>query len=72
MVIAVKSPVKVYNARYPDSVVGTVFGLCWWRLPEDLSFFVQYKGQIICRWGGEKVIQHVQKPYERGPGAGGL
>ena len=68
LVIDVNPPVAVYNALYPDLPFPAFMGLCWWNILEDYTFFVKYKGQLVCRWGGERVVQ--QLPYKRGPGAG--
>ncbi|KAF5384430.1 hypothetical protein D9615_003452 [Tricholomella constricta] len=64
VVIAVDPPVSVYNALYPDFGVRTILGMCWWIILEEYSFLVKYEGQLVCRWGGERVVQ--QLPYERG------
>jgi len=42
----------------------SILGLCWWSILEEYKFFVKYEGQLVCRWGGERVVQ--QLPYERG------
>ena len=70
IVIDVDPPVSVYNAFYPDFAFRTIMGLCWWSIREKYSFFVKYEGQLVCRWGGESVVQ--QLPYECGPRARGL
>ena len=67
IVIAVDPPVQVYSAFYPKFAFRTFMGLCWWPIREEYPFFVKYKGQIVCRWGGERVVR--QLPYERGPGS---
>ena len=36
---------------------------------EEYAFFVNYKGELVCHWGGERVVQRL--PYKRGPGARG-
>ncbi|KAM6492389.1 hypothetical protein JOM56_012113 [Amanita muscaria] len=70
VVVDVNPPVSVYNATRPDFVCQTFLGLCWWPILEEYPFYVKYKGQLVCRWGGKKVVQ--QLPYERGPGARGV
>lgn len=69
VVVDVNPPVSVYNALYPDFTFRTFLGLCWWPILEEYPFFVKYKDQLVCHWGGERVLQ--QLPYERGPGAKG-
>lgn len=71
VVVDVDPPVSVYNAFYSDFAVRTILGLCWWSILEEYKFFVKYEGQLVCRWGGESVVQVVQQlPYERGPREG--
>ncbi|KAM6491285.1 hypothetical protein JOM56_013524 [Amanita muscaria] len=66
----VNPPVSVYNAFRPDFAFGTFLGLYLWPILEEYPFYVKYKGQLVCRWGGKKVVQ--QLPYEPGPAARGV
>ena len=66
VVIDVNPPVDIYNAFHPDFAFRALMGLCWWSILEEYSFYAKYKGQLVCHWGGEKVVR--QLPYTRGPG----
>jgi hypothetical protein len=58
--------VKIYNVDFPDLYYPTILGLCWWRIPNEYAIYVMYNDQLVCHWGGKKVVQ--QLPYERRPG----
>ncbi|KAF8233857.1 hypothetical protein L208DRAFT_1264661, partial [Tricholoma matsutake] len=70
VVVDVDPPVAMYNALYADFAFRTFLGLCWWSILEEYTFFVKYKGQLVCHWGGESILQ--QLPYKRGHGTGGV